>query len=213
MKYFLVLFFLSIHSKQLLAQALSYKDGSPAKEIKLVNVEGSELLYPNWQPGSVKIASGTVYSNLLLKYNLYEDQLYFLGKDSVSMKFINPINEFHIGNDVFKNGYPSIKTFNNLSFYLVLVEGKTTLLKKLSKNILEVKEFNSSITTKKIMDDKAYFLLMEGTIVQVKNDKTSFLSVLINKKDEMDLFLKTNKINFKKDEDLITFVNSYNSLK
>lgn len=211
MKCFLWFSLLFITTEQLNAQALSYQDGSPAKEIKLVNVEGSELLYPNWRPGSAKIASGIVYSNINLKYNLYADEVYFLGKDSVSMKFISPVNEFHLEKDVFKNGYPTIKTFNNLSYYLVMVEGKTTLLKKLTKNIIEVKEFNSSITTKKIMDDKAYFLFVDGKISQVKNDKSAFLEALVDKKETIDKYLKTNKINFKKDEDLIVLINAYNN--
>ncbi|MCZ4224013.1 hypothetical protein [Pedobacter rhodius] len=213
MKYLLILLFLSANTKQVLAQALTYQDGSPAKEIKLVNVEGSELLYPNWRLGSAKIASGVIYSNLSLKYNLYDDQVYFLGKDSISMKFINPVNEFHIEKDMFKNGYPAVKTFNNLSYYLIMAEGKATLLKKLTKNIIEVKEFNSSVTTKKIMDDKIYFLLVDGKITQVKNDKNSFISILADKKNEIDSYLKTNKVNFKKDEDLTALIKFYNDLK
>ncbi|GGI28936.1 hypothetical protein GCM10008119_35130 [Pedobacter mendelii] len=200
-------------TKQLLAQALTYQDGSPAKEIKLVNVEGSELLYPNWRLGSAKIASGIVYSNISLKYNLYEDQLYFLGKDSISMKFISPVNEFHLEKDVFKNGYPPVKTFNNLSYYLVMVEGKATLLKKLIKSIIDVKDFNSSITTKRIMDDKSYFLFINGVINQVKNDKSSFLNLFKDKSSEMESFFRANKTNFKKDEDLINAISYYNTLK
>ncbi|MFC4211884.1 hypothetical protein ACFOWA_11860 [Pedobacter lithocola] len=212
-RFLILMLFLSVSSKQLLAQALSYQDGSPAKEIKLINVEGTELLYPDWRLGSATVSSGASYTNLLLKYNVFEEVLYFLGKDSVSMKFVNPVKEFHIDKDVYKNGYPPVKSFNNLSYYLVLAEGKATLLKKISKNIIDVKDFNSSITTKRIMDDKFYFLFINGAISPVKNDKSSFLNVLKDKSSEMESFFKANKTNFKKDEDLIAAAAYYNSLK
>lgn len=212
MKCFFIVFFLILTGKGLQAQFVTYQDGSPAKEIKLINVEGSELLYPDWIRGSVKLANGGLYSDLMLKYNLYEDQLYFLGKDNITMKFASPVFEFYLDKDLYRNGYPSIKNLTSLSFFHILVDGKVTLLKKISKNIIEVKEFNSATAIKKIVDEKNNYLFLKGSLKPLKTDKASLLDLFFDKKNEVDAYLKANKVNFKKDEDIVTFVKYYNSL-
>jgi len=212
MKYLVTLAFFILYTFNSYSQYVSYQDGSPAREIKLVNVEGSELLYPDWTKGSIKLASGRVYDEMLLKYNIYEDQLYFQGKENATMKFTSPVVEFRFGSDVYRNRYPAIKDFNELSYFKVLSEGKATLLKKITKNVIDVKEFNSSITVKKIADDKFYYLYDNGKMLLLKSDKATFLGLVSDKKNEIEAYLKANKINFKKEEDLITLVTAYNKL-
>jgi len=212
MKYLVTLAFFILYTFNSYSQYVSYQDGSPAREIKLVNVEGSELLYPDWTKGSIKLASGRVYDEMLLKYNIYEDQLYFQGKDNATMKFTSTVVEFRFGSDVYRNGYPAIKDFNELSYFKVLSEGKATLLKKITKNVIDVKEFNSSITVKKIADDKIYYLFNNGKMLLLKSDKATFLGLVSDKKSEIEAYLKANKINFKKEEDLIALVTAYNKL-
>jgi len=212
MKYLVAIAFLMLYTSKSYSQYVSYQDGSPAREIKLVNVEGSELLYPDWTKGSIKLASGKVYEGMLLKYNVYEDELYFKGKDDVTMKFTSPVVEFRLDSDIYRNGFPAVKAFSQLSYFKVLAEGKATLLKKMSKNILDVKEFNSSIAVKKIADDKSYYLYINGKMLPLKSDKNTFLGLLSDKQNELESYLKANKINFKKEEDLIDLVVAYNKL-
>lgn len=197
---------------QLKAQYVSYQDGSPAREIKLQNVEGTELLYPDWKKGWVKLLNGNTYSDLMLKYNVYEDALYFLGKDNQAMAFTNPVLEFKLDKEVFKSGYPALKNLTSRSYYLVLTEGKITLLKKSAKNVLEMKEFNSATSTKKIVDQKNYYLIADGQLRPIKMDKNAFLDVLTDQKENIEAYLKTNKISFKSEEDLIRLITYYNSI-
>ena len=193
----------------------SYADGSPATLIKKTDVEGTELLYENWLPATIKSSNGKEYTNVMVKYNLLEDVPYFLGKRDVTMIFSSPIKEFVIEDKVgdnkriFRAGFPSYNQFTTSTFFEVLVDGKIKLLKKQGKRITEARAYNSATTVKSIIDDVSYYLHENNQLIAIKRDKKFFLSR--PKITEATLtILNDKKVNFRDQDTLIEIVKTFN---
>lgn len=134
------------------------------------------------------------------------------------MKFVIPVAEFslvpdelHKAHSVFKNGFPKVGSFSDLSFYQVLVEGNAILLKKDLKKIIENREYNSAVTTKEVVNSNKYFLFYNGKMIEIKKDKTFFIAQL-GKSKELGKFIADNNVNFKNETHLIRFIDYFNTL-
>lgn len=199
----------------------SYPDGNPVREITYADVEGTALLFANWMPGEAITMQNKAYKNLQLNYNVLDNKLYYLGKDNQAMIFVTPIKEFKILetvsnqpiNHLYRNGFPAISNIIPTSFYNVLTDGKVIFLKKEIKQIVEFKPYNSSVTTKKITSNALYFIYFKDTMMALKKEKAFFETLLEDKKESLNDFLANNKINFKKEADLIKLITYYNSLQ
>lgn len=190
--------------------------GVPTDIMSKTDLVGSVFLEDQWTNAIVQTQKDEIYKDIQVKYNVLEDILYFLGEMDVTMKFIFPIKEFSLlpnngSPKVFRSGFPKISDYNEVSFYQVLTEGKVLLLKKNIKRITDKREYNSAVTTKEVITNAKYFLFQDGKITEAKKDK-SFLLTYFDKKNGLDNFLATNKIDLKKEEDLIKLVKYYNSL-
>ncbi len=205
------------------ASAQSFNDVSSIQVIlnKYDNVDGSPYLSDTWLQGSVKLANNPkTYTQLLLKYNQEEDNLYFQGEDNTILGFNDPVSEFKINTirdgmpyiAIYKNGYKNVAGTIVNSFFEVLAGGKTQLLKKTFKTIEETKEYGSAVVQRKLVVNTRYFLYTDGQAIMVKPNEKSILQALNSKLTELKTFIAQNKINFKSDADLSRLIDYYNSI-
>ncbi|RWY54121.1 hypothetical protein [Mucilaginibacter gilvus] len=206
------------------AQIMYERDFKPVTTKQYTDVEGSAYLYDDWKPGTVKLTNGAVSSDKMqLKYNVVDDVLTF--KDNATdkeMAFVQPVYEFSISslddfNDKlfvksYRNGFTGIDGTTVTSFFEVLADGKVRLLKRLTKAILENQAYGSATKTLTFNENVKYYLLTNGKAVPVKNDKKSILAALRDKQAELDVYIKTNKVDFKNDAQLGEFIAYYNTL-
>lgn len=197
------------------AQQAVFADGSPVKELKYSDIIGSELYNSEWRNAEVLLNTGARY-NLSVKYNIYADELFFQ-RNNQTMSFVVPVKEFVFnGNsekvEIFRNGYPINEDFNGKSFYQVLIDGRAQLLKKLSKQVMETKDFNSSVVKKRFTDLNKIYAFRDNQFYQLKRDRSSILNIFSDKSNEIAKYISDNKINLKKDDELIKVFNYYNSL-
>ncbi|WDF55271.1 hypothetical protein [Mucilaginibacter sp. KACC 22063] len=196
-------------------------NGSPIKVTKYTNINGSPYLSDSWQKGTVLLANGQTF-NLDIKYDMIADNLLFKNKNGDSLNFVQPVKEFKIksaDNDdsqskLFRNGFPStnVKTSAS-SFYEVLYDGGTKLLKREAKSLWkESTTYATATETQNITQTTDYYIFKDGKMITVKPNKKAFLSALSNKTAELGKYVKDNNIDFKKDSDLIKVVSYYNSL-
>lgn len=191
-------------------------DGSPARLIKNAEVIGSAFLADDWMPADVKNVKGQSFKDVKLKYDVLEEQVYFLGRSGEAMLFSIPLSEFSIrkrADDIqtFRSGFPLMDKNTDRSFYQVLVDGNAKLLKKYSKKITENRAYNSATVEKKIVDNVNYFIFEDGKLSSVKKDKKSLMSTLL-KKDLVQKSLAASVMSIKKEEDLVKAIEIYNSL-
>jgi len=199
------------------AQFIEDITGKPFVELKYTDIQGSPFFSDIWLNGSVKMNDGTIYKDVKLKYNQVEQLLMFQNKSGADMNFVDPVKEFSMLQNgkpvVFRNGFKPAEGVTANTYYRVLADGETPLLKKTVKKIIEMKEYNSATTTKKFQEINTFYLVKNNLPLKIKRDKKAFLETLGDRNTELDVFMKSNNINFKSDEDLIRLTIYYNSLK
>jgi hypothetical protein len=197
------------------SQAQTFTNSIPVKEVDYTNVIGFPYLYNEWYNGSATLADGKIYHNVQVKYNEKDDELYFKGSDDQPMKFTEPVRSFTIvvGNNAhtFKQGFNG-PGFTREAYLEVLAEGKVKLLKRISKSIIDNKEYASAETTRRFMEVTKYLLAKGDEIQPVKREVKSLIAAIGDKQEQLTQYAKDNKLNGKSDEELIKLVNYYNSL-
>lgn len=195
-----------------IAKAQFYQDvkGTAIKE-NSSDIEGSPYLIDAWADGSVTIEKGT-YSNLKLKYDLKDDAVIFSGKDNSPMGFAETVKSFSLNGRNFASGFPAAGLLLKTSFYEVLSNGNVKLLKHYTKRVQETKTYGSAAVNREYSLSESYFILKDGKMISVKADKKALFEVLGDKASQLDVYTKSNKVNFKNDAALGKLVDYYNTL-
>jgi len=203
------------------AQFVHQQDYKPLMTKDYTNIEGSPYLYDDWIAGTVKLANGVTNKEpIMLKYNLLDDEVYFKDKAGEAMAFVVPVQEFTLNPTQidatlarrYRNGYKGIDGIKPAAYFEVLSDGKVQLIKKIVKVIFETQNIGSAAKTRSFIDKTKYYLVIDGNATAVKNDKKSLLATLSDKETQLEAYIKTNKVDFKKDADLAKLVTYYNSL-
>ncbi len=213
----LIIFCLLVQVCQVNGQFLKDGLGRPIKENKYINVDGSPYLFDNWLKGDVKSNDGITDKSNELKYDVVEDRILFKGEQGVEMDFVDLIVSFTLFSDEGKRNFrrfADITEYQGIPFFEVLNEGeKLILLKKAIRSVMYNKAYGSATTTKSFSQTIKYYLLKnDGSYVRIKKDKGAIMAALADKAAEMDLYLKTNKTDFRKEEDLGKLFTYYNTL-
>lgn len=204
-----------IHPQTVKGQIVEDRFGNAVKAKVYTEVEGFPyLLNDAWNSASVTLSDGTVFKSVPVKYDLIEEKLYYKGKSEETMEFVSPVKSFVFDatNKLYRNGYTAITEYPANSFFEVLADGKTQLLKKTFKKIAENKIYGSATITKSFIENVKYYLFINGAAVPIKGDKKAVLVALANKQTELEAYIKQNNLNLKKDDDFAKLITYYNTL-
>lgn len=199
-------------------QILQDANGRPVFEKQYTDVLGSPYLWDTWQQGEVKLSDGKTYTKVDLKYDQVADNLIFKSLTGEPMHFVLAVNAFKIlstsGAELhFRSGYKSMDGGTEKTFYQVLSDGETTLVKRTLKKIVEHKPYNSATVEKSFRQLENYYLVKQGVFVRVKKDRKALLEILSDYSSQLDQFIRANDLNLKNEPDLASLVTYYNSLK
>jgi hypothetical protein len=183
--------------------------GTPLTGQAYMNVKGSPYLLENWEKGSVTLASGKKFENLDLKFDQVINQVIFQDVDGSMKAFSQPIAAFTIGKDA--NEHEFYRGVDGI-FYEKLVTGKVTLWKKNHKTIIDEKPYGSASVQRNILNNNSYYTGDLGQLTKIKNDKKSVLALLSDKAEDIEEYMKKQKLNTKTESDLIRVVMYYNGL-
>lgn len=184
------------------------------------NIEGFPYLYENWNKGLVKLIDGRTVRNLDLKYDLLTDELLFKNlKNGEMLRFAESVIAFKLDSSAqnntelqFKNGYKPANGNSSTSYYQVLFDGGTPLLKRREKSVLEKKVYNSATSTKSFEEAETYYLSKSNGLIKIRRDKKQILAVLVDHAAELEEYIKANNLNLKNEAQLIQLIGYYNSL-
>ncbi len=190
--------------------------GRPVQAKVYTDVKGTPYLQQDWATGSIKLINGSELSGIELLYDQVNDELIFKGENGQMQAFAQPVLEFTIktdnGNRTFKKGYDAVDEATLNSFFEVLADGKTQLLKRTTKTIFEERPYGSASKVKTFSTNDAYYIAKANKPVKFRRDKKSVLLAFSDKADELDKYIKVNKLNLKDDADLTKLVTYYNEL-
>jgi hypothetical protein len=155
-----------------------------------------------WQQGSVTY-DNVLYENMTMKYDLLKDQVIIApnGPGGIYLALYSPrVNQFSF------SGYDFIrldKIDDNgelaTGFYEELVKGKLTVLARRTKIIDE--RISGGALSRKFEEKEKYYLFITGSYYPVQN-KESILNVLKGRRKEIQDFISSNKLNYRKNPEL-----------
>lgn len=166
----------------------------------------------NWEKGFI-IIKDKVYTDLLLKYDVFNDKLIYHHISSEGALSIelnkNVIEGFSLAGHNFINVKLDSMNEKYNGYYEILYNGNALLLIKWEKYINKSTDINSS----EIAQRKSIYIKNGDKLVKVKNRK-SILEALDDKSAEMHEYLKHNKLHIKiaSDEELIELMQFYDDL-
>ncbi len=184
------------------------------------DIRGTPFTTTDWAKGTVTTADNKTYTNLDVKYSDYEDKLYVRSSNDDVKGFDDRVNDFTLsyqkdGKEVldhYRKGYNNVPGFDSKSFFEVLVDGKTQLLKKSIKKVQEKNEYGSMTSNKSFNTSTRYYIYQSNKANLLKKDKKSILAILSDKQPQLEEYIKKNNLSLKTDDDLIKIVSYYNTL-
>ena len=151
-----------------------------------------------------------------IRYNAYQDLIEYQQNGKALTLDANPsIKKVVVGDEVF---IPLSHEGNakKLGYFVMVDSGKLSLYSKKKIIFLPFKQRGKIDGTDQPAEfqkkpDIFYYQVGDGALQQVDNVK-SIIASLPDKQDEMTQFAKKEKINAKKEKDILQFVKYYNSL-
>jgi hypothetical protein len=203
------------------AMSLTFFDavnGEPIVFAKFVQlVDGSPYFRDDWMKGNVVMnGAEKQYGGILLKLDLYQNEVHYQTLSGVEMIAVTPIQRVIL----FDTAAQQIFNFVNGQFiaanspvrgwYLLLTEGNATLFKQIQKHLTERRPYNSATTEQSISNSNHYYVLYKGTFTEAKKLR-DLPDLLPEKKSEISDYLKSNNLSGKSDSDFEKVINYFNS--
>jgi hypothetical protein len=188
---------------------------------KYEGIAGSVYDQTDYQLAKITLKDGRVYNDVKTRINLLEQEVNFiasngqegfLGKGMASEIAYIDDKEATQNEKIFQCGFPPIDNQNRISFYQILLNGKTSLLKSVYKSIQERNNDMSGERYKEFATYENMYLLKEGTMVRIKKDKSNLITLLQDKNQSIKKYIDDQKLNLKNEAHLIALVKYYNTL-
>ena len=192
-----------------------------AFENKYADINGSAYLFPEFKFATIELTDGRKYANVKARLNLVENEVNFIasngeegyiGKGMVHAISFNDTTKQGIKTFSFQTGFPKTDNQTVIHFYQVLANGKIALVKSIAKNIEERINELSGEKSKEFAVRENLYLQLGGELKRIKKEASFFLEAMADQKDTINTYIKTNKINFKVEDQLIKLIEYYNSL-
>jgi hypothetical protein len=200
------------------AQFMQDINGRVVNEMTYTDVEGSPYLFEEWNTGIVKaVENEKVFDGLKMRYDAYKDEVEY-EKNGKMYRLSSEISAFTLptGDALyeFRRGFPAIGDQTEKSFYRVLSDGNTKVLKRFEMKMREEKPYNSATVTKRFDLDEQLYVLKNGTMYPVKtNDRKGILKLVSDEKNLMNYVIKEEQLNFRTEDDIVKLLEEYDAYK
>lgn len=181
------------------------------------DIEGSPYLDDEFVDGSVFMTSKVQFVGLPLRYNIFNDQVEFRFDDETVQVLSVPevIEKVEFGETTLE--YSVYSNLNKIKrgFFVVLEKGKATLYARPRVNFEDAKKagaYSDAKPPRFIKRPDEYYIRIGKEPAELISRKKDFEGLFTDHEKEMQEFLKNNKINTNRPEDLIKVVQYYNSL-
>jgi hypothetical protein len=149
-----------------------------------------------------------------LRYNMYSQQMQFI-KDNDTAAFARPeeIASLAIGDHQFI--YAPYNAENELKdgYFEVLTQGECQLLLRREITYHLVDDLDDGVINDSYILEQTYYLEKpDKPASRIGMNKKSMISAFCDKQDQVEKYIKKNKIRFKTQEDMVRVVDYYNSL-
>jgi hypothetical protein len=181
-------------------------------------VSGSPYFRDEWMKGNVVMnGAEKQYAGILLKLDLYQNEVHYQSLSGIEMIAITPIQKVVLFDTVaeqifnFVNGQFIEASSPVRGWYILLAEGNATLFKQIRKHLTENKPYGSATVEQSISNTVHYYILYKGNFTEVKKIR-DLPDLLADKKSETSDYLKNKNVSGKNESDFEDVINYFNSL-
>ena len=182
------------------------------------DIEGSPYYFKDFMPGTIELANGETY-NELFKYDIYADQILFKG-GSVIYAIAHPeliknvkINNLTFIYSAYKSSANDEKTEDG--YFIMENDGNGKLLVHNNMRIQDPeppKLYQDAKPAKFIRTSDTYYIKINDEEAIKINGKKDINSIFGSYSAQVSDYVKRQKLNLKKMDDLLRMVNFYNTL-
>jgi hypothetical protein len=144
------------------------------------DLDGTPLLFPDWNEGTIQGENGIVYKGVKVNYDVLSRSILFLLNDN-RFVFNEPVKGFTVESGAEKrirqfSRSATVHTDLPFGFVEVLVAGKSSFYKHVEKRVIEIPEYNS-VGKKRIEEKIRYYLLRDGNCTLMTLNKKSLQEI------------------------------------
>lgn len=195
-------------------------NGEPVVTTKFVKlVEGTPYFRDEWMKSVVVLPNGAAYKNVSVKLDLLENNLHYLSEKGDELIARSPVKEAVLEDEktgelfrfVHSSALPATHQRVKEGWYLWLCGGKASLYKYFQKDMFAQKPYGSATEEQRIHTKEVYYLFYNGAVFSPRKPK-DVPSLLANKKEELESFLKKENAAETLDDRFTALISYYNSL-
>jgi hypothetical protein len=224
-RFFCLLLLSSYHLALCQGPTLLDKSANPGETIvefdnRNYSAEGSYYLFDDWTIGNINLRSGANISDHWINYNSENDMLEIKTKEKVKVVPLLRIDHFiveeeHAGERLFMpcRSFILEEEVPLAGLCEIIDTGYYGLLVRYSPEIKEatyVPALDMGKKEEEIIIKKNYFLLFGANAFPIPKKKQEFISLYEPHKADVGTFIKDNKLNHRKDQDLRIILNYVN---
>ena len=190
--------------------------------------KGTPFVTEGWLKGEIETTDNRIFKNLALKFNLLTGQVLYKNPRSRDSSYIK--TEFLRKFSIYDESKDSLMIFQkflspikikpkpSMNFYQILYkDAKVSLLQYSQKNLLKYDPKSMANNTGALSDE--YVLIQEffirkadKTIWKIKKRGKNISSILHEESDSVLDYIRTQKLNLKKEHDLVKVLQYYETL-
>jgi hypothetical protein len=188
----------------------------------LANLKVSAQQWPFelWHEGKIILESGDTLRGLV-KYDFSQDLVQYNFEDKRTEAFSarkvlffeifdNTVRKYR---QIFALPFTNSTGYRAPVFFELLEEGKMTLL---SREVLEYRNYTSPYYvgsfTRQVLVNKYFFLDQKGNITEFAGSKSDLLDLMGKKSEDVEKYIKANRLRFEDKYDFARIVAYYNSI-
>ncbi len=204
---------------------LIIKSKAPLDPARYAEFRGNPYLFNDWVKANIYSNDGYVFEDVIANYNALTNE--------VEIKFLGDIQELD------KRHYSRIEVFNSrnpemepneiadktilqrgvhpdqfLGYFVLLYNSSdVTLLKskEVRKEVRTINDYGKNIDINFLVETLKYYLIVDGTSNLVRLKKSNILDQL-DKKAELEKYIKQNKLKIKNEASVVQLLTYYNTL-
>lgn len=183
-------------------------------------LQAQQWSFQVWHEGKIVLENGDTLKGFV-KYDIQQDLVQFNIKDKVVEAYTPRKVLFfeifdaavHKYRQFYSLPYSLAGAYNTSVFFELLVDGKMTLL---AREALEVVTYNSPYYvggySRQVLVTKFFIMTDKGEITPFRGDKKDLLKLMGKKAEEIQKYMRANRLDYNDKYDFARIVEYYNSL-
>ncbi|NCI45361.1 hypothetical protein [Sediminibacterium soli] len=181
---------------------------------------GSAFYSNEYKYADIVLRQGRNLSGVKTRIDLLLQSVQAIGRDGVAMTLeAGLVKELRYADTTregvllyqWQTGFPPVDDKTDKQFYLVLAEGKCTLLRSIQKRVNERKNELSGEITREFDTYEDYYFFQNGAMKRWKRTKEFLLELMADRQREILKYIEDNKIKPGKIEQVAKLVFFYNT--